>query len=68
MNTVHRPSDLYVNWSPHVQGQSTPVQVNEPYIGNLKRLLVGLSGKNTGVYNVRHVHLPKMSVMVHGSI
>ena len=35
MNTVRRPSDQDVNLRPPVQGQSPPVQVKEPYIGNL---------------------------------
>ena len=34
-NTVHRPSDRDVNWRPSVQGQSSPVQVKDPYIGSI---------------------------------
>ena len=68
INTVRIPSDQDVNWRPTVQGQSPPVQIEEPYFGNLiKQLLVALgsSCKNTGVYNV---HLPSMSVRAYGSI
>ena len=42
MKTVRRPSDRHVNWRPHVQGKSPPVQVKEPYIRYSKWLSVGL--------------------------
>ena len=37
--TVHPPIDQEVNWMLPVQGQSHPVQVKEPYIGNLNGYL-----------------------------
>ena len=52
---VKCPSDRDVNWRPPVQGQSSPVQVKDPYTGSIL-MLVGSSCKQTGVYNV---HLPR---------
>ena len=33
--TVRRPSDRDINWRPPVQGQSSPVQVKDPYTGSI---------------------------------
>ena len=33
--SVRRPSDRDVNWRPPVQGQSSPVQVKDPYTGSI---------------------------------
>ena len=56
-DTVRRPSDRDVNWRPPVQGQSSPVQVKDPYTGSIL-MHVGSSCKHTGVYNV---HLPRIN-------
>ena len=47
---MRHPSDRDVNWRPSVQGQSSPVQVKDPYTGSIL-MHVGLSCKHTGVYN-----------------
>ena len=52
----NRPSDRDVNWRPPVQGQSSPVQVKDPYTGSIL-MHVGSSCKHTGVYTV---HLPRI--------
>ena len=36
MNKVRCPSDCYVNWKAHVQGQSSHVQVKDHYTGSIK--------------------------------
>ena len=48
--------DRDINWRPHVQGQSSPVQVKDPYTFSIL-MHVGSSCKHTGVYNV---HLPRI--------
>ena len=47
---MHQPSDRDVNWMSHVQGNSPPVQVKEPY-DNLDMVFI----LQPGVYKV---HLP----------
>ena len=54
MNTVPRLSDWEVNLRPPVQGQSPPVQVKEPYIGNLNGYLYLLL--------ILQKHLPRINV------
>ena len=56
MNTVRRPSDRAVDWSPPVQGQSSPVLFKVPYKGSVV-MHVGSCCKHTGVYRV---HLPRI--------
>ena len=51
MIRVRRPSDWDFNWRPPVQGQSSPVQVKDPYTGSIL-MHVGSSCKHTRVYNV----------------
>ena len=38
MNRVCHPSEQNVNWRPPVQGQSSPVQVKDPYSGSILML------------------------------
>ena len=57
MNTVCRPSDRDVTWRPHVQGQSSPVQVNDPYTGSIFNHACRLIPQIHQVYNV---HLPRI--------
>ena len=54
-DTERRSLDRDVNWRPPVQGQSSPVQVKDPYTGSIL-MHVGSSCKHTAVYNV---HFPR---------
>ena len=55
ISTLHRPSDRDINLRRPVQEQSSPVQVQEPYIGNLSGYFLAHPEKNTAFVNVHHL-------------
>ena len=53
MNTVRRPLDRDVNSRPPVQGQSSPEQVKDTYIGSTSSCICRLILQTNRVYNVQ---------------